>query len=180
MDDGDDVQLVGRCLAGDGEAFRPLVERYQRVVFNLALRMLGDPEEARDVAQTAFVKVYENLGRYDPRFRFFSWVYRIALNECLNARDRRRRHAPLDPGLAAGHDHPDDGVRHREVGEQVRGALMRLPRAYREVVVLRHFAELTYAEMSAVLRVPEKTVKSRLHTARQRLGELLLEWRPAR
>lgn len=179
MGDGEDVQLVGRCLAGDTEAFRPLVERYERVVFNLALRVLGDREDARDVAQSVFVKVYENLGRYDPRFRFFSWLYRITLNECLSIRNRRHQHVPLDPALPAT-DRPDEGIRHREVGEQVRGAVLSLPRDYREVVVLRHFAELSYAEMSAVLQVPEKTVKSRLYTARQRLGELLQEWRPAR
>jgi RNA polymerase sigma-70 factor (ECF subfamily) len=179
MGDGDDVQLVGRCLAGDTEAFRPLVERYEHVVFNLGLRLLGDREEARDVAQAAFIKVYENLGRYDARFRFYSWLYRIALNECLNVRNRRRQHVPLDPNLPAP-DRPDEGVRQAEVVEQVRGAVMSLSRDYRDVVVLRHFAELSYAEMSAVLQVPEKTVKSRLHTARQRLGERLLSWRPAR
>jgi RNA polymerase sigma-70 factor (ECF subfamily) len=178
VDSGDDAQLVERCLRGDAEAFQPLVERYQRVVFNVALRMLRDDEEARDAAQNAFVKAYEKLDSYDPRFRFFSWLYRIVVNECLNVRGRRRRHEPLAGDLPSAH-RADQEVQSRELGERVQAALMTLSLDYRLVVVLRHFAGLSYAEMSGVLQVPEKTVKSRLYTARQRLGELLLEWRPA-
>jgi RNA polymerase sigma-70 factor (ECF subfamily) len=176
---GDDALLVDRCLRGDIEAFQPLVERYQRVVFNVALRMLRDDEEARDAAQNAFVKAYEKLASYDPRFRFFSWLYRIAVNECLNVRERRRPRQSLADDLPSA-DRADREVESRELAERVQAALMTLSLDYRLVVVLRHFAELSYAEMSEVLQVPEKTVKSRLHTARQRLGEVLLEWRPAR
>jgi len=179
VDSGDDAHLVDRCLRGDAEAFQPLVERYQRVVFNVALRMLRNDEEARDAAQSAFVKAYEKLASYDRRFRFFSWLYRIAVNECLNVRERRRRHESLAEDLPSA-DRADRDVESRELGERVQAALMTLSLDYRLVVVLRHFADLSYAEMSAVLQLPEKTVKSRLYTARQRLGELLLEWRPAR
>jgi RNA polymerase sigma-70 factor (ECF subfamily) len=172
MDSGDDVELTDRCLHGDPQAFEPLVKKYERVMFNVALRMVGNYEDARDIAQTTFVKAYENLGTYDPRYRFFSWIYRIMRNECLNFLQRRKTHQPLDPSLASPAN-PQEEVGAHELSHTVQVALMRLPADYREVVILRHFVELSYREMSAELRVPEKTVKSRLYTARQRLAELL-------
>jgi len=95
MVDGDpDAQLVARCLRGEIEAFEPLVLRYQRALFNVAWRMLGDREEARDVVQGAFAKAWQGLASFDPRYRFFSWMYRIVVNESLNARGRRPPTAP--------------------------------------------------------------------------------------
>jgi RNA polymerase sigma-70 factor, ECF subfamily len=172
MDSEDDVALTSRCLRGDSQAFEPLVKKYERVVFNVALRMVGNYEDARDIAQTTFVKAYEHLGTYDPQYRFFSWIYRIMRNECLNLLQRRKPLMPLDPSLVSP-ENPQRDASARELSERVQVALMKLPPDYREVVILRHFGELTYQEMSAQLNVPEKTVKSRLYTARQRLGDLL-------
>lgn len=175
----DETALVGRAVAGDAGAFESLVECYQRVAFTVALRMLGDYEDARDATQNAFVKVYENLDTYDPRYRFFSWMYRILLNECLNARRARRPTEPVDT------ERPDegerqDGVEEAERRRDVRAAVLALPVPYREVIVLRHFAAMSYEEMSAALGVPAKTVKSRLHTARNRLAEMLSAWAVSR
>src|SRR5947209_9564479 len=95
--DADDTAFVKRCLGGDTAAFGPIVERYQRVLFTVAMRMLGDYDEASDAAQNAFVKAYRKLHAYDPTQRFFSWIYRILVNECLNARRDRRSHEPITP-----------------------------------------------------------------------------------
>jgi RNA polymerase sigma-70 factor (ECF subfamily) len=172
--DENDAELVRRCLGGDPEAFRPLVERYQKVLFNVAYRMVHDQEDARDLAQGALVKAYEKLGTYDPAFQFFSWIYRILVNETLNFLKRKKPSQSLDAASdAASPGGPDQDLQARELGRRVRHALMSLPVEYREVVVLRHFAGLSYGEMSAALAIPEKTVKSRLYTARQRLGETL-------
>ena len=173
MDSGDDVQLVGRCLRGEVDAFEPLVARYQKVLYNVALRLLGDREDARDVTQSAFAKAYEKLHTYDPSYRFFSWIYRIALNESLNLKHRRPIMTPLDERLAT-RDTPFDQAFAHEMSERIQAALLKLPPENREVVVLRHFGELCYADIAAALGVPEKTVKSRLYTARQRLAEILL------
>lgn len=162
---------VALCLKGDASAFEPIVARYQKVLFNVALRMLGEPEDARDVTQTAFVKAWEHLASYDPSHRFFSWLYRIMVNESLNLIARRRRQVPLDADLPS----PERADRAAEAGElmeRLRAALLALPRESREVLVLRHFAEQSYQEIAWTLGIPEKTVKSRLFTARQRLGEL--------
>jgi len=173
MVDGDpDAALVARCLEGDVEAFDPLVRRYERVLFNVAGRMLGDREDARDVTQEAFLKAYQKLATFDPRYRFFSWMYRIVLNESLNARSRRSRTGPLE-GEPTAPGSLEEGLDHRERRDRVQVALARLAPTDREVLVLRHFAELSYADIGAALGIAEKTVKSRLHEARQRLGRVL-------
>ena len=172
--DENDAELVRRCLGGDPEAFRPLVEKYQRVLYNVAYRMVHDREDARDLAQGAFVKAYEKLGSYDPAYQFFSWIYRILVNDTLNFLKRNRPYQSLEPDLGRrGARRPPGGAGGAELSRAVRAALMALSVDYREVVVLRHFAELSYGEMSVALAIPEKTVKSRLYTARQRLAEIL-------
>ena len=171
----DDEALVQQCRNGDTEAFEQLVARYERVLFNVALRMLGSYEDARDATQNAFVKAYQHLETFDPEQRFFSWIYRILRNECLNALRSRRPSEPVPDDWPA-ETRPDTielGQRQRAVQE----ALLALTSEYREVLVLRHFTELSYDEIAGVLGLPVKTVKSRLYSARQRLGELLLDWR---
>jgi RNA polymerase sigma-70 factor (ECF subfamily) len=176
--DAEDAALVARSLGGDTAAFGALVERYQRILYTVAFRMLGNQDDARDAIQTAFVRAYERLATFNPEHRFFSWMYRIVMNECLNLIRDRRPEEVLTPALAAVGS-PFDTAASRERRAQVQAALLQLSPDYRAVVVLRHFAGLSYDEMAAALGVPSKTVKSRLHTARQRLGELLLGWRTA-
>lgn len=171
----DDAALVRRCLDGDAAAFETLVRRYQHVVYTIALRMLGDYEDARDATQNAFIKLYEKLDRYDPAYRFFSWMYRIAVNECLNTR-RARQPDRCEVGESSGLVSPADAVETAERHRDLRDALLALPAASREVIVLRHFAGLSYQELSAAIGVPVKTVKSRLHAARHQLADRLSAW----
>ena len=174
--DSDDRTFVRQSLAGQTEAFGALVNKYQRVMYTVALRMLGNPEDARDVTQDAFVKAYQHLATFDSRYRFYSWMYRILINECLNANRDRRREEPLD-AHAAGDDNPFDTALEAERLVQINMALDQLTPEYRAVVVLRHFGGQSYEEIADALSIPEKTVKSRLYSARQRLGELLLAWK---
>ena len=171
----DERNLIRRCLDGDASAFEPLVERYHRPLFRVAVRMLGDREDARDATQTAFLKAYVALATCDGERRFFSWIYRIVVNECLNTLRSRR---PMETvslendrlSLAAAAAHTvEAGERH----VRIRRALLQLTADQRDVIVMRHFAELSYGEIALELGVPEKTVKSRLFSARQRLCELL-------
>ena len=169
MNEDSDGTLVRRCCNGDRHAFEALVVRYERPVFNAALRMLHDREEARDVAQTVFLKVYEHLGEYDPSHKFYSWIYRIALNESINVLHRRRPRAPLDLELADGEPGPDEAFDHEQLAGGLAAAVAALRTEYRAVIVLRHYLGCSYEDMAAALGVPEKTVKSRLFTARQSL-----------
>jgi RNA polymerase sigma-70 factor (ECF subfamily) len=175
--DADDVALVQRSLGGDQRAFELLVERHQRGLFTVAARMLGNRDDAADATQNAFVRVYQHLGSYDPRHRFYSWIYRILVNECLNVlRGRRNANEPAESQIdpSAG---PLEALQASERREQVQRALLSLQPELRAVIVLRHYAGLSYDEIGEALSgLPVKTVKSRLYTARQRLGELLFGW----
>ena len=173
MQDPEDAALVARASEGDTTAFETLVIRYHRVLFGVALRMLGDYDEASDATQTAFIRAYEKLGTFDPRFRFFSWIYRILLNECLNAKRARRLHEPVTPELKVGGS-PLEDLEAAERRRLVQRALLLLPVDYRAVVVLRHFGGLAYEDIAQTLGIPARTVKSRLYTARQRLIEILV------
>jgi len=170
--DADDLAIVARCRAGETAAFEALVTRYQRALFTVALRMLGDADEASDAAQNAFVKAYQKLETFDAGRRFFCWLYRILVNECLNARRDHPPHEPLAEDLPAAGT-PADLFEATERRARVQAAILALPVEYREVIVLRHFTELSYEEIGETLHVPAKTVKSRLYTARERLAAML-------
>jgi RNA polymerase sigma-70 factor, ECF subfamily len=163
-----DRALVRRYLEGQRDAASGLVDRYQKRLFNVALRMLHSVEDAEDITQTVFFNAFLKLGTYDPRYRFFSWIYRMTVNESLNVLKRRKRTVTLEaaphvpaPGAAAD--------RAAEVQDLVGRALMRLKPDDRAVVVLKHFASFSYEEIAEVLEIPVRTVKSRLFTARVRL-----------
>jgi RNA polymerase sigma-70 factor, ECF subfamily len=173
MNEDSDGLLVQRCRGGDRRAFETLVDRYQKPVFNAALRMLRNPEDARDVAQTVFLKVFEHLADYDPKFRFYSWIYRIALNESINVLDRRHRHEPIVGDEVDDRRGAEDEVGSMQTGVRVQRALMSIKPEYRSVIVLKHFLDLSYDDIGQVLGLPEKTVKSRLFTARQLLKDAL-------
>jgi RNA polymerase sigma-70 factor (ECF subfamily) len=173
MNEDSDGTLVRRCCGGDRRAFETLVARYERPVYNAALRMLHDREEARDVAQTVFLKAYEHLADYDPSHRFYSWIYRIALNESINTLHRRKPLAALDLEAPDGEPGPDDALGQRQLGDGLTAAIMGLSTEYRAVIVLRHFLDCSYEDIAAILELPEKTVKSRLFTARQTLRTVM-------
>ena len=172
-EDVEDASVVIQCLAGDTEAFEVLVARYERMLFGVALRMLRNHADAGDVTQTTLVKVFQKLETYNYRYRFFSWMYRILCNECLNLIRARHPQQPLTSDPAAVAD-PLAAFERIEQQRRVQAALVALPRSYRDVVVLRHYAGRSYAEIGTALGIPEKTVKSRLHTARQRLAQMLM------
>jgi RNA polymerase sigma-70 factor (ECF subfamily) len=171
---GDDADLVRECVNGNRSAFEALLERYERPVYNLALRIVGQSDEARDVTQTVFLRAFEHLRSFDPRFRFFSWLYRIAVNESLDAAARRRGGgSPLLDTRPAPERGPEDRLQRAESVVAVRRAVAALPPDSRAVLVLRHYLDCGYKEMSEILGIPEKTVKSRLFTARERLRQVL-------
>jgi len=161
-----------------------LVERYQGRVFGLALRVLRDEEQARDVVQDAFLKAYGSLDRFEGRSGFYTWLYRIAMNLCL---DRKRREggarrpvrdeealleAPADPD-ALGAPSPGVALERAELGAQLARAIATLPAEARRTLELREIDGLSYHEIAEALGVPKGTVMSRLHHARRRVREAL-------
>ena len=166
-----DRALVRRFLNGERAAGDELVNRFHRSVFNVALRMLGNVQDAEDVTQTTFGNAFAALESYNPKFRFFSWIYRMTVNESLNTLKRRREVVSLDGSF----DVPaPEASSDSDAEERVGRALLELKPDDRAVVVLRHFVSFSYEEISDVLEVPVKTVKSRLFTARERLRDSLV------
>jgi len=175
MDRDADAKLVEDCRKGDTRAFEMLIGKYQKPVFNAALRMLGDRDDAADVAQTAFLKVFERLDTYNPDYRFYSWLYRIVINESIDVLNRRKRTTELDEGRLPDENTPERAIRQSQLSARMQDALMTISADYRTVIVLKHFMDCTYQEISRILEIPEKTVKSRLFTARQLLRDRLAD-----
>ena len=184
-----DWELVQRAQRGDREAFRTLVERYQAKVAALAMGMLRSREDALDVVQEAFTKAYQGIGRFKGQAGFYTWVYRIALNLCIDRQRRESRmpEVPLEPaarpddgGLAPERavtdgDQPFERARDAQIGQRLREAISELTPEHRAVILLREVEGLSYEEISQALDCPKGTVMSRLHYARRQLQTRLRE-----
>ncbi|MEJ2560614.1 MAG: sigma-70 family RNA polymerase sigma factor [Anaerolineae bacterium] len=178
MTTSDDEKLwIARARQGDDGAFTQLVEAYQRPVFNLCYRMLGDPVEAEDAAQETFIRAYTRLGSYDPERKFSSWLLAIASHYCID-RLRRQRFGlvswdDLPPWrwLSDPNPEPEEAALRKETQRQVRELLDRLPPDYKAAVILRYWHELSYEEIAQALDSTLPAIKSRLFRARQMMAQ---------
>ena len=186
---GDDRALVKAAQRGDEQAFRKLVERYQRRVIQLALGMTKDPDEAMDIAQETFVKVHRYLPSFKGDSSFFTWTYRIAMNLCLDAQRRKGRvdRIEMEEGeqaeIEAAMDPPSSalaGPQRQALNAELRGkieeALATLSENHRAILLLRELEGLSYEELSKVLGIRKGTVMSRLFHARLRMQNKLREY----
>ena len=177
-----DWDLVQRAQAGDRDAFQQLVERYQRRIAALALGMLRSREDALNIVQETFTKAYQNLDRFKGDSAFYTWVYRIAHNLCIDHQRRtgKQPQVPLEPdepGLTSAvplpdgprPDQPFERARDAEIARRVQEAIRELTPDHRAVILLRELEGLSYEEISQVLDCPKGTVMSRLHYARRQL-----------
>ncbi len=175
------AELVERHRRGDPKAFDEIYGQFGSMVFNLALRMAGDREEAADLSQETFLRVYRNLDGFRGRSSLKTWIYRVALNCCRSRLRRRQARAPVRrqaseedlERLADSGRGPEERALAQDLGEQVGAALARVPRVFREAVVLRDLEGLSYDEIAAVLRVRIGTVRSRIARGRDHLRRLL-------
>ena len=192
QDDGPpESELVDRARKGDHAAFRVLVERYQDRVYGLARRILRDPEQARDAVQEGFLKAYAGLERFEGRSGFYTWLYRLVFNQCIDMkrRDRSARHDEWDdeiardvapgadaPPLPVGTELADPAsAYHRgQLREALAAAIESLPEDARRTLVLREVDGLSYEEIAKALQIPKGTVMSRLHYARRRVRDMLI------
>jgi RNA polymerase sigma-70 factor (ECF subfamily) len=176
--EAEEARLVGRILAGEGRLYAKLVERYQRRLYWSCLRLLGDADDAEDAVQEAFVRAYAHLREFDPAYRFYTWIFRIARNLCLNQLRRRKLWGLISlswaeaPDPEAVEDSAAD-VESRELAVALEACLETLPKDQRECFALRHAEEFSYAEIAALLEIPMGTVMSRLARAREKMRACL-------
>lgn len=182
----DDRSLVERILGGDRDRFSELVSRYEKRVINYVYRIIHRYEDAHDLTQDIFVKVYLALDRYDPKYQFSTWLFRIAQNSAIDAlRKKTISEVPLtrqsseDDSGTKEREFADDGIspyralKNKQLSAAIDVAVGKLPSDYRELIQLRHFAELSYEEIASMKKLPLGTVKNKLFRARNLLKEAL-------
>ena len=182
-----DEDLVAAVLGGDRDRFGDLIERYQGRLVNYLFRLLRNADDAHDLAQEVLVKVYQVLDRYDPQYKFSTWLFRVAQNAAIDQIRRRRLKVVSlrqedDEGENRDWDlpSPERGpyveLRNRERGVAIQDAIDSLPWEYRELILLRHFGELPYEEIAKLKQMPLGTVKNKLFRGRQMLKEKLQDF----
>jgi RNA polymerase sigma-70 factor (ECF subfamily) len=179
--EADETELIQRAKSGDSLAFGALVERYQRRVVGVAFAVAHNQDDALELAQETFIRAYENLGKFEFRSSFSTWLYRIAANIAIDFRRREGRHVVLhgdDAESELGRLPSPRGdsfseTSRRELSQRIKGALKELTPEHRAVILLRELEGLSYDEISEVIQCPRGTVMSRLHYARNRLREIL-------
>lgn len=175
MKENEDNLLVKRCLQGDKRAFENLVRKYEKTVFNVIYQMVRDFSDTEDLTQTVFVKVYQNLEKFDEHYKFYSWLYRITMNETLNYLQQKKAVFEIPVNYESLDKTPDRILDEAEMIHFIDGALAVLDPNYRILIIMRHFLDLSYREMSEIVRLPERKVKSRLYMARQIMARYMIE-----
>lgn len=175
--DASDLVLINQCLEGNAEAFEILVNRYKKLVFNTAYRMMNNREEAEDVTQEAFIRIYNSLARYNPEYKFSTWALKITTNLCLdNLRKRKGETVPIEEqfDLCDGGLTPEEQYVRKENQKRVLEAINKLPEKYKEFIILFHHRNLSYQEIMDITGESLTIVKNRLYRARQMLKEYLI------
>ena len=182
-----DSQIIERTLGGEPEAFNLLVRRWERHIYGLTLRMLGRDEEAKDATQETFLSAYRNLSKFRGEAKFSSWIYRIALNICnTKLRSRTRGAISLEEQweatgfeLAAETDDLSGSIQQEQITRHVRRALQGLPAEMRQVIIMKEYEGLKFAEIADILGIPISTVKTRMYTGLTELRKRLEHLRAA-
>ena len=172
----EEYAVIRKCLAGDGDQYAVLVDAYKDMVFNIAFRMLGDADAAKDMAQESFIAAYNALGDFKFNSKFSSWLYRIVVNKCRDHFRAGRETVTVDEicEFVAGPDRsPEQAAACRQTGDAVQQALNRLPPDYREVIILKHIEGFDYQEIAETLGVSIGALKVRAHRGREMLRKLL-------
>jgi RNA polymerase sigma-70 factor (ECF subfamily) len=174
--------LIRRILAGDREAFKTIVEEYQRLVCHIVFRMVFSPEDREDLCQVVFIKVYQNLSSFKLESKFSSWIARIAYNACIDHL-KKKKMLSLDDFPATGsyqadlvnrETSPDEYTEKGDLSTRLKTEMEKMPVHFRTILTLYHLEEMSYAEISEIMQLPEGTVKSYLFRARGFLKNRLL------
>jgi len=171
-----DYELVKQCLAGSSDSFSELVARYKKLIYSAVYNMVSDKEEADDISQEVFLKIYKALDRYNPEYKFSTWSVKIATNYCVDIlRKKKYDSVPLEEieATCASRDTPEARYISKEKRERIRKAVNELPEKYKVLIIMFHENGLSYDEMSKILNEPMTIIKNRLYRARLMLKDKL-------
>ncbi len=174
MNEKTDNELISEVLNNKAENYKELILRYQKPVFNLVIRMVRNYDEAKDITQNIFIKAYYNLATFNFEHKFFSWLYRIGVNESLNFINNRKQYDEYYEENFRNEKSPADIFEKNEESIKIHKAVNMLKEEYRTLIILKHFQELSYDEIAEVVSIPVNKVKSRLFTARNLLKEIMV------
>jgi len=183
----DDLKIIESCLLGNKNIYSRLIDKYKNMIYDLAYRMCNNSHEAEDISQESFLRAYQALSRFNPNYKFSTWLYQITLNVTrdrlkkktlkptsldapINSNDSDYFHQPADSK-----HNPEEILTRQEKSHHIQKAIHSLPLKYREVTILRHLKDLSYIEIASILKIPTGTVKIRLYRAREQLREILAE-----
>ncbi len=171
-----DIEIVNKCLSGDGDSFEKLVTKYKKKIYNIAYRYTGNSEDALDVTQEVFIKAYNSLKQYDPKYKFSSWILKITTNYCLDLKKKKKLttvelNIDLDNNETS--TSAEDIYIHKENKELIANSINSLPDEYKILIILFHNQNHSYQEISEMLQLPLTKVKNRLYRARNMLKDAL-------
>jgi RNA polymerase sigma-70 factor (ECF subfamily) len=177
LDDISDYDLIRLCLNEDAQYFQELVTRYKNLVYSVILRMVNDREDANDLAQEVFIKVYKNLNKYYPEYKVSTWIIRITTNHVIDYRRKKRPESvPFEDAelQLASAKSPEDNYVAKEQREMLASFLASLPDMYKIPIMLYHNEGLSYQEISEIIKEPLSKVKNRIFRGRKMLKEMIL------
>ncbi len=179
-----DVYLAGKAASGDINAFETLIIKYEKTIYNVALRMMTSPEDAKDVSQNVLIKIYNNISHFKGDSLFSTWIYRITVNTCIDEIRKNKRRSEIsidDEDTGVGRiiqdtgSNPEQSVIESEGYNSIIEAINDLPEEYKTVITLRDIEGFSYSDIADITECSLGTVKSRISRARGKLKELLLE-----
>jgi len=186
--DAAEKRLIELSVGGDVEAFETLIQSHQKRVYNIALRMTGNPEDAQELAQDAIVRAFTSIGKFRGDSSFSTWLYRITINVCTDFLRKRNRAAVISmeqgpvsnesqQGLQIEEESPgpDELAEKKQLKELVRDAIESLSDEHKQVLILRDIMDMSYKEIANMLNVNEGTIKSRINRARAGLKKIIMQ-----
>lgn len=185
----DEKKLIKKSISGDVESFEILISRYQKMAYNVAYRIMGNEEDAKDMAQESFIKIFKYIKNFRMDSSFSTWMYRIVMNTCKDElRKKKLKVISIDKTIDTGDGSmqmdiedssrtPEQLLESKETSEEVQNALLQISENNRIVVVLRDIKGFSYSEISEIIDVPVGTIKSRINRGRQELKEILIRRR---
>lgn len=170
----EDIACIHEVLSGNKQAFEMIINKYKNPLYATILRMTKNPHDAQDLVQESFIKVYQQLEKYKETGSFSSWLYRVAMNHCMDEFRKKRykmKSIEIDEGKVIAGDHPEIIFMKKEKSRQVERLISTLPEDERIIILLRYVNELSYQEISELVNMPLSTVRNKLHRAKKKMRE---------